>query len=535
MFAGSGHQMSTSVRMLLPSSTTEKRRPTCQDRPHPSPTSESCCWRASPSDRDGIRNAAYGLTDEQARQTPTAGALSVGGLVTHVTAMERSWIDMVLQGGPAAAPREYEEGFRLGPDRTLAEAIADSTRWRPRPSRSSGAVARPPGARAQGRAVVPGRRRGLVAALGAAAPDRGDRSSRRARRHRAGVDRRRHDVRADGRRGGLAGNGLVAAVDAPDRGRRALVIARDGYPAGVPCWIDTGSPTGGGDEFYGGVFGWTFDERHARPGSADRDVVAALDGLTVAGVGHRRAADGHGPRRAGTRTSPSTTPTTSAATVWKDRRTVLPPPPTSALPGAGDRRRPGRGGAAAVAGRHHRGAQVVNADDSVELEQPRHADPAAVGAFYCAVFGWELTAVDIGGAEAIMVRRPGYGDHLAELEPGIRERQDESGAPPASPTRWRGWSRPPTGEPARGRSCSPSATPTPPCARAVELGGDGARRAVRRRPRSHRRAGRPSGRRVHGEPLDPRAFPEWGRRARFGTRRSRSATGPREGAQPTWW
>ena len=74
--------------------------------------------------RDGIKNAAYGLTDEQARQTPTAGALSVGGLVTHVTAMERGWIDVVLQraGGDA---EEYEEGFRLGPDRSLAEALAE--------------------------------------------------------------------------------------------------------------------------------------------------------------------------------------------------------------------------------------------------------------------------------------------------------------------------------------------------------------------------------------------------------------------------
>ena len=34
--------------------------------------------------RDGIRFAAYGLTDDQARLTPTAGALSIGGLVKHV-------------------------------------------------------------------------------------------------------------------------------------------------------------------------------------------------------------------------------------------------------------------------------------------------------------------------------------------------------------------------------------------------------------------------------------------------------------------
>lgn len=74
--------------------------------------------------RDGIKNAAYGLSDEQARQTPTAGTLSIGGLVTHVTAMERSWIDLVLQR-PGGDADEYEAAFRLGPEQTLAEAVAE--------------------------------------------------------------------------------------------------------------------------------------------------------------------------------------------------------------------------------------------------------------------------------------------------------------------------------------------------------------------------------------------------------------------------
>jgi uncharacterized damage-inducible protein DinB len=75
--------------------------------------------------RDGIRHAAFGLTDEQARLTPTAGALSIGGLVTHVTAMERSWVDLILQR-PAAGTDEagYADGFTLAADRTLADALA---------------------------------------------------------------------------------------------------------------------------------------------------------------------------------------------------------------------------------------------------------------------------------------------------------------------------------------------------------------------------------------------------------------------------
>jgi uncharacterized damage-inducible protein DinB len=78
--------------------------------------------------RDGVRNAAYGLTDEQARLTPTAGSLSVGGLVKHVAQTERGWIDMVLQRDRGQSRKEEESaygvGFRLGPDETLADLLA---------------------------------------------------------------------------------------------------------------------------------------------------------------------------------------------------------------------------------------------------------------------------------------------------------------------------------------------------------------------------------------------------------------------------
>jgi uncharacterized damage-inducible protein DinB len=75
--------------------------------------------------RDAVRNAAHGLTDEQARLTPTAGSLSVGGLVKHVTHMERHWVDIALQRGGADDPETaYEDNFRLAPDETLAGAVA---------------------------------------------------------------------------------------------------------------------------------------------------------------------------------------------------------------------------------------------------------------------------------------------------------------------------------------------------------------------------------------------------------------------------
>ena len=74
--------------------------------------------------RDGIRNAALGLTDDQARRTPTAGTLSIGGLVKHVASTEQGWIDLVVGRDRGAGAADYEAAFRLGPDESLASAIA---------------------------------------------------------------------------------------------------------------------------------------------------------------------------------------------------------------------------------------------------------------------------------------------------------------------------------------------------------------------------------------------------------------------------
>ena len=68
-----------------------------------------------------LRVTAYGLTDEQARATPTAGTLSVGGLIKHVAMVERRWIDIVQQRGDR--PQDYEGGFRLEPDESLSGVL----------------------------------------------------------------------------------------------------------------------------------------------------------------------------------------------------------------------------------------------------------------------------------------------------------------------------------------------------------------------------------------------------------------------------
>jgi uncharacterized damage-inducible protein DinB len=75
---------------------------------------------------------AYGLTDEQARATPTASALSIGALIKHVTGCQRGWMQRVA-AAPDAPPAderssaerqaEYADEFVMKPDETLADLL----------------------------------------------------------------------------------------------------------------------------------------------------------------------------------------------------------------------------------------------------------------------------------------------------------------------------------------------------------------------------------------------------------------------------
>ncbi len=79
--------------------------------------------------RNGIRLTAFGLTDQQARSAPTASALSIGGLIKHVTSTERSWMADVLQLDVANdGEAQYGDSFTMLPDETLSEILDDSER-----------------------------------------------------------------------------------------------------------------------------------------------------------------------------------------------------------------------------------------------------------------------------------------------------------------------------------------------------------------------------------------------------------------------
>src|SRR3954447_6715171 len=77
--------------------------------------------------RDVLRIAAYGLTDEQARATPARSSLSVGGLVKHVAFTEDGWAARIAGRRPATDDADYAayaDSHTLRPDETLAGALA---------------------------------------------------------------------------------------------------------------------------------------------------------------------------------------------------------------------------------------------------------------------------------------------------------------------------------------------------------------------------------------------------------------------------
>ena len=80
--------------------------------------------------RGFLRQTAQGLTDAQAARTTTVSTLCIGGIIKHVSAVERLWAQFIVDGPEAferafAGPSSYEDGFRMLPGETLASLLAD--------------------------------------------------------------------------------------------------------------------------------------------------------------------------------------------------------------------------------------------------------------------------------------------------------------------------------------------------------------------------------------------------------------------------
>ena len=77
-------------------------------------------------------SAAYGLTDEQARSTPAASALSIGGLVKHAASVQTGWVQRAASA-PDFPPRDdrpmeeimasYADEYTMRDDETLDDLL----------------------------------------------------------------------------------------------------------------------------------------------------------------------------------------------------------------------------------------------------------------------------------------------------------------------------------------------------------------------------------------------------------------------------
>ena len=72
--------------------------------------------------REAVRNSVYGLTEEQARATPSASSLSVGGLIKHLAYVERNWLGLILQ--TPSGDDLYMDTFALKDNDTIATVLA---------------------------------------------------------------------------------------------------------------------------------------------------------------------------------------------------------------------------------------------------------------------------------------------------------------------------------------------------------------------------------------------------------------------------
>jgi uncharacterized damage-inducible protein DinB len=82
--------------------------------------------------RGFLRFTTKDLTDEQAAARTTVSELCLGGIIKHVTAVERQWARFIVEGpGPQAdwqdeaAMQAYMDGFRMLPGETLAGLLDD--------------------------------------------------------------------------------------------------------------------------------------------------------------------------------------------------------------------------------------------------------------------------------------------------------------------------------------------------------------------------------------------------------------------------
>jgi predicted enzyme related to lactoylglutathione lyase len=206
------------------------------------------------------------------------------------------------------------------------------------------------------------------------------------------------------------------------------LLERDGYPPGVPCWVDTAQPDPeAAVRFYGGLFGWEFKDR--MPSDAPgRYFVARLRGRDVAAVGS--LSEGAPPAAVWNTYVWVDSADDTAAKVKEAGGNVL-QAPFDVLDAArmGVFSDPFGAVFSVWQAYEHKGAQLVNEPGTWNWSDLNTRDPEGSKVFYSRVFGWEPDFVDLGYGDSWMWRVPGYAKVLEVNDPDLRRRQADAGAP----------------------------------------------------------------------------------------------------------
>ncbi len=199
---------------------------------------------------------------------------------------------------------------------------------------------------------------------------------------------------------------------------------RDGYIPGVPCWVDTSQPDlDAALRFYGGLFGWEFED--AMPeGAAIRYFIGRINDGDAAAVG---SIPEGAPPMAMWNTYVLVDNADESAAKARDAGGGVAMEPFDVMDSGRMAVLTDPEGAVFCIwqAKNKKGATVVNEHGSLNFNGLATRDPERAKAFYGVVFGWEMLSLPAGS----MWTLPGYGDHLEESSPGLREQMARMGAP----------------------------------------------------------------------------------------------------------
>ena len=200
---------------------------------------------------------------------------------------------------------------------------------------------------------------------------------------------------------------------------------RDGYIPGVPCWVDTTQPDPDAAlPFYGGLFGWEFENVMPEGSDDGKYMIGRIRGGDAAAVASIPAG---APPMARWNTYVWVDSADETAAKARDAGGAVAMKPFNVMDAGRMAVLADPEGAVFCIweAKEHKGAGVVNEHGSLNFNGLATRDLDAAKAFYGAVFGWTTLA----SAGDSMWTLPGYGDHLEESSPGLRQQMTEMGAP----------------------------------------------------------------------------------------------------------